>query len=53
MGRTDELRKIVELTGQGVIRGIVHETFPLEEAARAHETMEGLNFFGKLVLTMP
>ena len=53
MGRTDELRQIVELTGRGVIRGVVHETFLLEEAARAHETMESLNFFGKLVLTMP
>lgn len=53
MGRNDDLRQIVEMAGRGVIRGIIHETFPLEDAAKAHETMEGLNFFGKLVLTMP
>lgn len=53
MGRNEDLRQIVELAGQGVIRGIIHQTFPLEEAARAHEMMEGRNFFGKLVLTVP
>ena len=53
MGRNEDLRQIVDLASQGVIRGIIHQTFPLEEAARAHETMEGRNFFGKLVLTVP
>ena len=38
--------------GRGDIRGIIHQTFPLEEAAKAHEVMESLNFFGKLVLKM-
>ena len=52
MGRNEYLRQIVEMAGRGVIRGVIHETFPLEEAARAHETMEGRNFFGKLVLTV-
>ncbi len=52
MGRKDDLRQIVELAGRGVIRGVIHETFALEDAAKAHETMEALNFFGKLVLTM-
>ena len=37
---------------KGVIRGIIHQTFPLEQAARAHEVMEGRDFFGKLVLTV-
>ena len=53
MGRNEDLRQIVEMTAKGVIRGVIHETFPLEEAARAHETMEALGFFGKLVLTIP
>jgi NADPH:quinone reductase-like Zn-dependent oxidoreductase len=53
MGRNEDLRQIVELAGQGVIRGIIHQTFPLEEAAKAHESLEGRNFFGKLVLTVP
>lgn len=52
MGRREDMRQIVQMAGRGTIRGIIHETFPLEEAARAHESMEGRNFFGKLVLTM-
>ena len=28
-------------------------TFPLEEAAAAHQAMEELGFFGKLLLTVP
>ena len=52
MGRKEDLRQIVEQAGRGVIRGVIHETFPLEDAARAHEAMEATNFFGKLVLTM-
>ena len=52
MGRREDMRQIVHLAGRGTIRGIIQQTFPLEEAARAHEVMEGRNFFGKLVLTM-
>ena len=52
MGRKEDLRQIVEQAGRGVIRGVIHETFPLEDAARAHEAMEATNFFGKLVLTV-
>ena len=53
MGRKDDLRQIVDAASRGVIRGVIHNTFPLEKAAEAHEAMEGLNFFGKLVLTVP
>ena len=52
MGRKEDMRQIVEFAGRGLIRGIVHQTFPLEDAAKAHEVMESRNFFGKLVLTM-
>ena len=52
MGRQDDLRQIVDVVGRGVVHGVIHQTFPLEEAARAHEAMEGLSFFGKLVLTV-
>ena len=52
MGRKDDMRQIVEMAGKGLIRGVVHETFALEDAAKAHEAMEGRNFFGKLVLRM-
>ena len=53
MGRGEDLRQIVHLAGRGTIRGIIHETFPLKDAAKAHQTMESRNFFGKLVLTVP
>ena len=52
MGRKEDMRQIIELAGRGIVKGIIHQTFPLEDAAKAHEVMEGLNFFGKLVLTM-
>lgn len=52
MGRKEDMRQIVGMAGRGLIRGIVHQTFPLEDAPKAHEVMESRNFFGKLVLTM-
>ena len=52
MGRKEDMRQIVQMAGSGTIRGIIHQTFPLEEASKAHDVMESLNFFGKLVLTM-
>ncbi|MCI0840413.1 MAG: zinc-binding dehydrogenase [Chloroflexi bacterium] len=52
MGRKEDLRQIVELAGRGTIRGIIHQTYPLEDAAKAHEAMEAVKFFGKLVLTV-
>ena len=52
MGRQEDLRQIVEMAAKGVIRGIIHQTFPLEDAVKAHETMEARSFFGKLVLTV-
>ena len=52
MGRKEDMRQIVGMAGRGLIRGVVHQTFSLEDAAKAHEVMESRNFFGKLVLTM-
>jgi NADPH:quinone reductase-like Zn-dependent oxidoreductase len=52
MGRKGDLRQIVDLAGRGVIHGVIHETFALAEAARAHQAMEDRGFFGKLVLTV-
>ena len=53
MGRKEDLRQIVAMVARGTIHGVVDRTFPLQEAAKAHEALEGRNFFGKLVLTMP
>jgi len=51
------LRESVEhavwpLVGDGRLRAVVHEAFPLAEAYRAHERMESGDFMGKLVLDM-
>ena len=37
MGRKEDLRQVVEMAGRGVIRGVIHQTFPLSDAAAAHE----------------
>ncbi len=50
LGRKDDLREIVHVAGRGLIRGVIHETYPLQEAAKAHEVMENRSFFGKLIL---
>ncbi len=50
MGRKEDLRQIVELAGKGVIRSVIHGTFPLRDAAEAHQVMESQSLFGKLIL---
>ena len=52
MGRQEDLRQIIEMVAKGIIRGIVHDTYPLQDTARAHKVMEEQSFFGKLVLTV-
>ena len=52
MGRKEDLRLILDRAARGIIRSVIHQEYPLEEAAQAHRDMEGLNFFGKLVLTV-
>jgi len=51
MGRPEDLHHTIFHAGKGTIRGIIDSVYPLEEARKAHETMESLNFFGKLILT--
>ena len=53
MGRRGELRHIVRMAERGVVRGVIHKTYPLSDTAMAHEEMEARSFFGKLVLTVP
>ena len=52
MGRQEDLKQIVAAAGEATVRGVVHQTFPLQDAAEAHQVMEGRSFFGKLVLTV-
>lgn len=53
MGHKEDLRLIIEMVARGTVHGVIHDTFPLKEAARAHQTMEDRAFFGKLILTVP
>jgi NADPH:quinone reductase-like Zn-dependent oxidoreductase len=50
MGTNEDMREIVTMLNRGVIHPVVHQVFPLAEAAAAHKTMEEANFFGKLLL---
>ncbi len=40
------------LLNSGQVRPIIHTTFPLAEAAAAHELMESSLHMGKIVLTI-
>ena len=51
MGSKEDMRQIVEMLNQGKIKPVIHQTFPLNQAAEAHRAMEGRSFFGKLMLT--
>jgi NADPH:quinone reductase-like Zn-dependent oxidoreductase len=46
----DELRHVVSLAASGELQPVIHELFPLENAADAHRLMEERRQFGKLVL---
>lgn len=51
MGTKEDMREIVEMLNRGAVRPVVDRTFPLAEAAAAHQAMEATSFFGKLLLT--
>jgi len=44
--------KVMPLLASGQVRPIIHTTFPLAEAAAAHELMESSQHMGKIVLTI-
>ncbi len=43
--------RVWPLLESGAVRPLVHATFPLAEAARAHALMESSEHIGKIVLT--
>ncbi len=51
MGTKEDMREIVEMLNRGAVKPTVDRTFPLSEAAAAHQAMEETSFFGKLILT--
>ena len=50
MGSKEDMREIVAMLNRGAIRPAIHQSYPLAEAAAAHQAMEDTNFFGKLLL---
>ena len=46
----EEVGKCFDLAARGLIRPLVHQTFPLDEAREAMATMERREHFGKIVL---
>lgn len=53
MGSKADLLDALPLFDSGRLRPVVHEVFPLKEAARAHELLEAGAQFGKVVLEIP
>ena len=47
-----QLQELASLADQGLLKTHVSETFPLEDAARAHEIIESHHVRGKLALTL-
>ncbi|MCS6783750.1 MAG: zinc-binding dehydrogenase [Candidatus Caldarchaeum sp.] len=45
-----EIPHVIQLFDKGLLRPIIHTTYPLTEAAEAHRLMESDNFFGKIIL---
>jgi NADPH2:quinone reductase len=49
-GTRDDMRALLRLLALGRIQAVIHERFPLRDAAKAHRLLESSKFFGKLVL---
>ncbi len=52
MGTKRELYEVMTLVDRGRLNPVVHQVFPLAEAAKAQQVMERSEHFGKLVLTV-
>lgn len=50
MGSLSELTKVIRLAEKGILKPVIDQIFPLEEAAAAHRHMESRLNFGKIVL---
>jgi NADPH:quinone reductase-like Zn-dependent oxidoreductase len=49
-GSPDDMRELLRLLALGRVRPVIHQRFPLQEAAAAHRLLESSQFFGKVVL---
>lgn len=50
MGNAEEFRQVVRLLGEGALRPVVDDVFPVRDARAAYERMASGRQFGKLVL---
>lgn len=49
-GTRRDLEKVLSLAAEGKLKPIIHEQFPMSEAAKAQAALEGRHVFGKLVM---
>jgi NADPH:quinone reductase-like Zn-dependent oxidoreductase len=45
-----ELRKVMGLVAEGKLKPIIHQAFPLAQAAEGHRVVDSRDFFGKVIL---
>ncbi|MCH7472484.1 zinc-binding dehydrogenase [bacterium] len=53
MGSMSETLELLPLIERGILKPVVDKVFPLEQAADAHQRLEGSEHFGKIVLSVP
>jgi NADPH:quinone reductase-like Zn-dependent oxidoreductase len=53
MGTKDELRSVLKLVAQGLLRPVIDKVWPLHDCIAAHSYLEKSKQFGKVVLTVP
>ena len=51
-GSKDDFAQVVALAGRGLLKPVIHKSFPLAEAAQAHRELEQGQVLGKVVLTV-
>lgn len=49
-GSPGDMRELLLLVDLGRVRSVIHQRFPLQDAAAAHHLLESSAFFGKVVL---
>ena len=51
-GSKDDFAQVLAFAGRGLLKAVIHKTYPLEDAAAAHHELESGKVLGKLVLTV-